>query len=148
MCKISQKMKHDIQKCFKIIKSHTNIRQDTRTNWETKPRMNRSHRLSGKSSVTGCWKWSREVHFLGDIFNIINLACFLHLRIQIYNFNDQKRCELVSDKWRNCTTLWGCRMPTWFGTLRSQTDCKSLPAILKHVWFFTWWEEAGVKDLH
>lgn len=31
--------------------------------------------------------------------DFISLACFfLHLIIHIYNFNDQKRCELVSDK--------------------------------------------------
>lgn len=25
---------------------------------------------------------------------------------------------------------------------------QSLPAILKHVWFSTWWEEAWVRDLY
>lgn len=78
--------------------SNTNVGQDRRATESYKITYEPATLAGGDSSANEQEpKQPRKTRFLRSGFYIIGLF-FLHLIIHIYNVNDQKRCELVSDK--------------------------------------------------
>lgn len=85
--------------------SNTNVGQDRRASESYKMAYEPAAEAGEDSSINKQeLKQPRKTRFLRSRFYITGLL-FLHLIIHIYNFNDQKRCELVSDKLGNSITL-------------------------------------------
>lgn len=76
------------------------------------------------------------MYFFGNTFNITNVACSLHLIMQIYNLMTKRGVNLSGISEEILPLCGAAECPHDLEPSTTQQIAQSLPAILKHVCFF------------